>query len=64
MKDWALTYISAADRPVFLGVLALVYLKPVLRILSFFAYYFLNVHLRAHYFSKIKSHKEVTKQQE
>ncbi len=29
---------------------------------SLFAYYFLRVHL--HHFSKIKSHKEVTKQQE
>jgi hypothetical protein len=28
----------------------------------FFAYYFLKVHL--HHFSQIKSHKEVTKQQE
>jgi hypothetical protein len=38
-------------------------LKPVLRIHEikfFFAYYFLKVHL--HHFSKIKSHKEVTKQ--
>ncbi len=29
---------------------------------NFFLYYFLKVHL--HYFSKIKCHKEVTKQQE
>jgi hypothetical protein len=29
---------------------------------SFFAYYFLKVHL--HHFSKIKSHEEVTKQKE
>jgi hypothetical protein len=36
-------------------------MKPVLRINeSFFAYYFLQVHL--HNFSKIKSHKEVKKE--
>ncbi len=34
--------------------------ETVKKIPSFFVYYFLKIHL--HYFSKIKSHEEVTKQ--